>query len=91
MTGILPDALKTQPDLDIFLIDFYDAFLFCYKHKSCKEKPIRISDITAYSQLFPDINDNELLLELVSFSDSVCLDHLQGEKENGRNNKNSNP
>ena len=89
-TGITPKALQDRPEIFPFIEDFYNAFLVLYKHKKNQDVPIQIVDITGYSQLFPQMNDNELLMLVVSTADSVCLNFKKEQNENGRNNKDSN-
>jgi len=78
----MPEALKNKEDLFYCLEDFYLAFQILYKNKHDLLKPIKISEILAYSQLFPDMDDDQMLLAVVITADETCLEHL-GERKNG--------
>ena len=89
-TGFMPPTLASKPELLFYIDDFYQAFLLLYKQKENSDTPIRIADIAGFSQLFPDLNDNELLVKIVTFADKTCLDFRKEQQENGRDNKDGN-
>ena len=81
----MPPTLVNRVDLFPFIEDFYEAFLILYERKEDKSLPIRITEITAYSQLFPELNDNELLLAVVIEADNVHIEYLRKKAENENN------